>query len=52
MSDTAAAVEKPGAKIRLSISSSDSWASAAIRPFSTALALTRTRSSPLPSSET
>ena len=33
MSETVAAVEKPGRKIRLSISSSVSWASAGIRPL-------------------
>ena len=43
MLETSEAVEKPGRKIRLSISSSDSAASAAISPFSTAIALTRCR---------
>ncbi len=33
MLETVSAVEKPGRKIRLSISLSESWASAAIRPL-------------------
>ena len=37
MSETTEAVEKPGRKIRLSISSSDSLASAEIRPLSIAI---------------
>lgn len=52
MLETTAAVEKPGAKIRLSISSSDSCASGAMMPRSIALALTRARSMPRPSSAT
>src|SRR5664279_3181574 len=50
MSETADAVEKPGRKIRLSISSSDRGASAAMRPFAAASDLTRARSIPAPSS--
>ena len=41
MLETVAAVEKPGRKMRLSISSSVSCASAAISPFLTAIAFTR-----------
>ena len=43
MSETVSAVEKPGRKIRLSISSSVSVASAAIRPLSMAMPLARAR---------
>ena len=51
-SDTLSAVEKPGAKIRLSTSSSARTASAAITPRSMAIARTRSRSRPWPSSAT
>ena len=52
MSETVSAVEKPGRKIRLSISSSVSWASAAIRPLLDRRSADRARLMPAPSSET
>lgn len=52
MFDTSRAVEKPGAKISWSISSSDRRASAGTMPRSAAIASTRSRSMPAPSSLT
>ena len=49
-SETVSAVEKPGRKIRLSISSSVSTSSSAIRPRDTAMPRTRSRLMPRPSS--
>ena len=52
MSDTVAAVEKPGMKMMLSISSSLITASGAISPLVIALSRTRARLIPAPSSDT
>ena len=52
MFETVVAVEKPGRNRRLSISPSLSCASAGINSFLTAIARTRGRSMPAPSSET